>query len=91
MYMFDAGINNNTNTIEYKIRIAYIFSIRNDLVLYIVLIGLNFTLHRRPHLYIHSRSLFSLSEEAMGLIKMSRSEVSSAKRCGSHSRLVTRW
>ena len=29
MYMFDAAINNIT--IEYKIRIDYIFSIRNDL------------------------------------------------------------
>ena len=29
MYMFDAAINNNT--IEYKVRIDYIFSIRNDL------------------------------------------------------------
>ena len=35
----------------------------------IVLIGLNFTLHRRPHLYILLRSLFILKEEVKGLVK----------------------
>ena len=48
----------------------------------IVLIGLNVTLHRRPHLYILSRSLFILREEVKGLVKMSRREVSSVlKKC----------